>query len=572
MKTPKLDVQDVKEAELEELLAAVEGKIAPHLFELLSRLVATCLWIFQLLEKEGVTVGIFRRLFLRNGRNSEKTKDVLGEPETNQENCPDESESQDREETSKGGKDNEQEQEEEEREPSREEKQEQEAEEKKKRKGHGRNGVEAYPGAERVPLPHPELNPGDSCPACLKGTLYRQPPGKVLRIKGRSLLEAKVYEPERLRCGLCGKIYRSDLPPEAGDTIYDESAGSMLALMKYGAGMPFYRMEKLQEGFGVPLPDSTQWDIVEEVSKRIEPAYDGLLTLAAQGQVFYNDDTGMTILELEPDPDISPERTGVYTTGIVVLAGEHQIALFFTGRKHAGERLDQVLDRREDQAPIPIQMSDALSRNVPKNNATRQANCNSHGRRNFVKIADNFPEPVARVLRDIRSVYRNEAKAREQQMGPEERLEFHQQHSGPILEELRKWMERQFSEKLVEPNSGLGKAMNYMLNHWEKLTLFLREPGAPLDNNICERVLKMAILHRKNALFYKTENGARVGDLFMSLIHTCRLNRVNPFEYLTVLQRHREQVRAHPEDWMPWNYRATQERQLSSPPPPSPPA
>jgi transposase len=93
-----------------------------------------------------------------------------------------------------------------------------------------------------------------------------------------------------------------------------------------------------------------------------------------------------------------------------------------------------------------------------------------------------------------------------------------------------------------------------MLRHWDKLTLFLRHAGAPLDNNLCERALKKAILHRKNALFYKTRNGARVGDLFMSLIYTCQLNQINPFDYLTELQRHADRLATAPDCWLPWNY------------------
>jgi transposase len=96
-----------------------------------------------------------------------------------------------------------------------------------------------------------------------------------------------------------------------------------------------------------------------------------------------------------------------------------------------------------------------------------------------------------------------------------------------------------------------------MQKHWMRLTLFLRVPGAPLDNNVCERALKKAILHRKNALFFKTENGAHVGDIFMSLIHTVELNGGNPLEYLVALQRHRHEVALDPDDWMPWNYRDT---------------
>jgi transposase len=144
-------------------------------------------------------------------------------------------------------------------------------------------------------------------------------------------------------------------------------------------------------------------------------------------------------------------------------------------------------------------------------------------------------------------------------MSDEERLHFHRSESGPLMAALETWMATQIAEKTVEPNSGLGEAIAYMQKHWERLTLFLRQPGAPLDNNICERALKKAILHRKNAYFYKTENGARVGDLYMSLIHTCELNSQNPFDYITQLQKHASEVAAHPDLWMPWNYRETLE-------------
>jgi len=143
---------------------------------------------------------------------------------------------------------------------------------------------------------------------------------------------------------------------------------------------------------------------------------------------------------------------------------------------------------------------------------------------------------------------------------PEERLRFHQEHSQPLMEQLHAWLETQFAERKTEPNSGLGKAMTYLLRHWKGLTLFLRQVGAPLDNNVVERSLKRAVLHRKNALFYRTLNGAQVGDLFMSLIHTAELCGANSFDYLTELQRHAQELAAHPAEWMPWNYRQTLER------------
>jgi hypothetical protein len=159
------------------------------------------------------------------------------------------------------------------------------------------------------------------------------------------------------------------------------------------------------------------------------------------------------------------------------------------------------------------------------------------------------------VLETLGKVYLADAQTRERQLSPESRLLFHREHSAPLMNELHAWMEAQFVEHKTEPNSGLGKAISYLLRHWRKLTLFLRQAGAPLDNNIAERTLKKAILHRKNALFYKTMNGARVGDLFMSLIHTCELNQVNPFDYLTELLRHPAELAVRPAEWMPWNYR-----------------
>src|SRR5207247_9564060 len=125
------------------------------------------------------------------------------------------------------------------------------------------------------------------------------------------------------------------------------------------------------------------------------------------------------------------------------------------------------------------------------------------------------------------------------------------------MEELHAWCRQQLDERKVEPNAGLGKAIQYLLRHWPELTLFLRQAGAPLDNNLCERALKLAVLHRKNALFYRTINGARVGDLFMSLIHTCDLNGVNSLDYLIELLRHPKELAASPSEWMPWNYRDT---------------
>ena len=202
-------------------------------------------------------------------------------------------------------------------------------------------------------------------------------------------------------------------------------------------------------------------------------------------------------------------------------------------------------------------MCDALSRNLPAELETIVANCLAHGRRQFVEVAERFPEECRYVLEALAVIYRNDALARKRTLSPAARLEFHQANSGPTMAELHAWLTRQFDQRLVEPNSSLGGAIAYMLRHWKKLTLFLHVPRAPLDNNICERALKKAILHRKNALFYKTTSGAHVGDVFMSLIYTCELCGTNPFDYLTELERHADELASNPQRWMPWSYRQT---------------
>jgi len=177
---------------------------------------------------------------------------------------------------------------------------------------------------------------------------------------------------------------------------------------------------------------------------------------------------------------------------------------------------------------------------------------------------------VAFVLESLRPVFRTDQRAQEAGLSPAARPLLHQQESGPRMQALHDWMARQFAERRVEPNCGLGQAITYLQNHWEELTLFLRVPGAPLSNTLCERALKKAILHRKNSLFYHTRNGAQVGDRFMSLIHTAELHQVEPFDYLVALSRHTGAVALDPTAWMPWNYTAALARLASAATDPAP--
>lgn len=428
---------------------------------------------------------------------------------------------------------------------------------KPRRKGHGRRGAAQYTGARRVAVCHPSLKAGQVCEKCRCGKLRRQrQPAVAMRVQASPPVSASLYEQERLRCDLCGAVFTAPLPAEAGSGKFDFSVGVMTGWLRFGCGVPHYRLARMQESLGVPLPESTQWEAMVPVAKAAEPVFEELIRQAAQAELLHVDDTTMRVRELRSKggAGIDPKRTGTFTTAVVGQLGSHTVSLFFTGWKHAGENLCDVLRHRDVGLEPPIQMCDALSRNLPVEFRTVLANCLAHGRREFVDVRESFASECQHVLEQLAEVYRVDAEAKARCLSPPERLAHHQTHSGPVMAGLQSWMAEEVAQKRIEPNSGLGQAVRYMQNHWEPLTLFLRVAGAPLDNNVAERTLKAAILHRKNSLGYKTVNGAKVGDIFMSLIHTCRSSGANPFEYLLALARNVTAVAAHPDAWLPWNY------------------
>jgi hypothetical protein len=358
---------------------------------------------------------------------------------------------------------------------------------RKKAPGHGRNGAAAYPGAKRIPVPLEGEASGGPCPECPKGKVYpMKDPVPLLRVKGVAPFMATIYELERRRCNLCGEVFTAEAPAGVGQEKYDESVGAMLGLLRYGACLPMNRIEKLQAGFGIPMPASTQWEILLKAAGLLAPAHAELVRQAAQGEVLFNDDTVMRILGKAPQA--KEGRKAVYTSAILSRIGSNRIALFITGHNHAGENLGAVLEQRDENLPAPIQMCDALAANTVGEAGelnTILAHCLAHARRRFVEVETRFPEEVQHLLGELKAVYQNDARAKQEQLDPQARLMFHQLESAPIMAGLERWLREQIEEGKVEPNSGLGQAISYMRKHWTPLTLFLREPGCPLDNNLC---------------------------------------------------------------------------------------
>ena len=434
--------------------------------------------------------------------------------------------------------------------------------------GHGRQGADVYRAAQIVVCRHEELAVGQRCPACGRGRLYRLPPGVEMRLDGNALLSAVRYELEKLRCSACGQIFTAAVPAAAGREKYTARARAVLALARYYLGLPWHRLEGFQALVGVPVPDATQWDQGEFVGDCTHPVFKYLEKLAAQGEVIFQDDTPQRVLALIEENQQAaahahaqgktktPERTGMQTTALIVRVGERRICLYYTGRQHAGENLERLLAQREPGRDKPLGMSDALRSNNAQETGLIRCHCLAHGRRKFTELAEDFPTESAVVVNALKLVYDHDEEARDKRLSAQERLAYHQKYSEPVFTALKTWLEQQTTQRLVEPNSSLGKAISYLLDHWETLTQVLKVPGAPLDNNTAERALKLAIRQRKNSLFYATEHSAYIASVLTSVIATCVQAGVNALDYLVTLQDHRHAVFATPRAWLPWNYQA----------------
>lgn len=406
---------------------------------------------------------------------------------------------------------------------------------------------------------------GDPCPECPSGKLVKHEPSTLLRVTGSTSLEAVKHVAERLKCNLCDCVVSAPLPKEVlddGDARqqYGYSARSVMSIHKHFSGIPYYHQGTLNDLFGWPVTASTVFDQCEYVANDINPVLHELRRVAANAYLLYIDDTNNRILESQAEERPkrngkgTQTRSGIYTSGLIAVTETgKKIYLYNTNLGHAGEFLDEILRLRDTSLPPPVIMSDALSRNIPT--AIEQAIialCNSHARRLFVDVENNYPHMVGPVLDLYGKIWTHNRESEALEHSHEERLAYHKEKSLPVMKSIKAQCEVYLASAEREEHGGLGKACKYFLKHYEGLTQFCKVLRAPIDNNRMEEGLKIKIRSRKTSHFYKTQTGADVANVLTSVIATAYRNEVNPFHYLNRLQRNKDSVKGDPASWLPW--------------------
>jgi transposase len=556
------DIPKINPSEVETLIKKIEqSTLSEQDKRMITRLLRTLLYLVGMLQEKKITLLKLKEMVF--GKKSEKMKREEGEKGEPK----DESESG----VQEGGKGDGSQT------PKNEKVEGAESEKPQRKPGHGRRSSSDYPGARKVHCRHQQLGSGSPCPRLnCRGKVYREKRAhRFIQFVGQPAIEATQYEQEVIRCRECGAVYEAPLPEGVSPKKYDETADASIAIQRHAIYTPSYRTARMQEMCGIPLPESVQSERCREVADVLEPIYEQMKKEAADGKVFHIDDTPVRIMELvkenkekerekkeeekkEPEKKKEEkERVGIQTSGVAVeLYSGAKVVLYFNGRQHAGENVEDLYRLRSPGLPPPIQMADALACNWCGERERIVCKCLVHARRKFVEIRRIYPEACDYVLKQIGKVYRNEGQTAG--LSDEERLAYHQKHSEPVMAELKQWMDEQAAEKKVEPNSSLGKAVNYFQSHYEGLTAYLRHAGAPIDNNWCERALKPVVIIRKNSYGYKTSRGAKTAAIIQSVIQTCRLNGTNVWTYLVSVLRRSTEVRGKPEAFLPWNYSGEQ--------------
>jgi transposase len=445
------------------------------------------------------------------------------------------------------------------------------------KQGHGRNGAAAFTNATTHRHALAAGIVGALCPLCGVGRVFPYRDQVIVRVIGQPLFAAERHHFEQGRCRLCGAIFTAEgrelvLHEGVGTSyiLYNWSACATLIVMHYFAGAPFKRLEGLHQGWGVPLPDANQWRVVDECDDLLAPLYRALERHAIRNATTLRyDDTGSMILETRRQiqkelqalellgESTQHVRTGINATCVYLETEEARVVLFFTGRHHAGEIIDRILEHRRARTKKLVSLTDAASKNFCHDHADEleHAVCNAHCYLKFRAVKDQFPAEYAVAAEVYEKVFDNDDQAQALGLGPDERMLYHREHSKPQMLRLWGMCREKIDGNLVEPNSPLWEPVSFVINQWPRLTKFYEVPGVPLDSNLVEQALIIPVRYLAGSFAYQTQNGADVGDHHMSLLATANANGIEPVAYLTDCLRNHEDLAQRPDHYLPWAYR-----------------
>ena len=401
------------------------------------------------------------------------------------------------------------------------------------------------------------MQKGDLCPECTKGKVYHEKSLEThksfIRIEGNPLFEAVQYEQEILRCNCCKKYHKAKLPDGVDDSKrYTSSAITTAGISRYIFGTPHYRIESIQRNISCFISTSSMFEMSQTLMDAIYPVYERLIQVASDSDVLKIDDSRMKVMSYVLGLEGSKKYTCI--SAIVAKSDFGNINLYKTNETSAGKFMDEVLNHRNKDGPV-VRMSDALGANNSKNNDIIFAKCLVHARRGFFEILQFFQNECKTMIEYFSHIWKNERHCDDLSLSTEKRLSYHQKNSGPFMEKIYSYAKKLLDSREVEPNSSIGKACKYLLRHWEGLTMFLRYGEAPIDNNECERLIKKAIIHRKNSLFYKSDMGATVGDTIMSVGFTGLEHGVQIYNWFETMLINYSDVFANPDQYLPWNFK-----------------
>ena len=431
---------------------------------------------------------------------------------------------------------------------------------KRRKEGAGRRGFDDYPDAPINKVEVEDHESGDVCPDCGNGKLYKGTSRKMLSFVGAPPVAPNRIEKEVLRCNGCGKEFMSHTK---NPDKWQHSARSAITLQRV-FGMPFFRLAVLQGLCKAPIAASTLYmqcqGIWEDCGSVI---FERLIDMVSQSHNLLIDDTGARILSVIEDNKSLPEkeRRACHTTGIACTTDKgYKLLLYLTSNEYASENLQKILSRNKSSKHYIKLTSDASVQNMCRLEEKERrriiwGKCFEHARNRFKELEEYHPEECGYFLKEMKCIYQVEGKWKN--YCSRKRLRMHKEHSSKHVKNIYSKIEALYRNKEVEPNSELGKAMNYWIRHRKGLTMFLRVKGMVLDTNEVERLLKRWILQRKNSLFYKTKNSAAVLSGLTSLVMTCQENGVNAFEYLNWIQLRWLSVRnTQGLGYLPWDYKS----------------